>query len=236
MKKTEELFSEDQRFVHHLILSVSSLKDLGLLKGKMGAVLFLFHYARYTLNEVYEDIAGDLLDEIWEEINENTPADFESGMSGIGWGIEYLIQNKFVEADGLEICEEIDDKIMTYDMRRIKGLSLEKGLLGLLHYVLIHIKNNIHSRVPFDKIYLQDLYATLSRLNKNNIDDELRFLLDQFVGFYTRQIVPDMEMEFNAFVNNVSVKFLKNQLINNFPLGLKGGFTDRLLLKIIENK
>lgn len=49
------------------------------------------------------------------------PVDFCSGLSGVGWGVEYLIQNKFVDADSDELLEDIDAKIMEWDVRRIKN-------------------------------------------------------------------------------------------------------------------
>ncbi len=88
-----------QRIANVLLLNASFLDNPGLLNGKMGIAIFCYHYSRYSKNKIYEDYAGELVDEIYEEINTSTPVDFENGLTGIGWGIEYLVKNGFVQAD-----------------------------------------------------------------------------------------------------------------------------------------
>lgn len=39
----------------------------------------------------------------------------------------YLIQNKFIEGESVEVCEEIDNKIMETDPRRISDYTLQTG-------------------------------------------------------------------------------------------------------------
>ena len=84
------------------------------------------------------------------------PINLETGLCGIGWGIEYLIQNGFMEGDSNEILTEIDKKVMERDLRRIKDLSLETGLMGISSYINIRINNAditaIHTN--FDDLFL----------------------------------------------------------------------------------
>lgn len=102
----------------------------------MGIALFFYHYSRHTGNAVYSGYADDLLDEIWDNLYNRLPDTFESGLSGIAWGIEYLILNNFVSGNGNEICEDIDAHIMRMDSRRMTSGFIEKELEGFLHYVL----------------------------------------------------------------------------------------------------
>ena len=66
MTKDSELL---KRIANHLIINSSFLDNLGLFHGKMGIVIFFYHYSRYTHNPLYEEFAGELLDEIFEEIH-----------------------------------------------------------------------------------------------------------------------------------------------------------------------
>ena len=93
-----------RRIANHLILHSIDIEDIGLFHGKMGVVLFFAHYARYTDSAIYDDFAGELLEEICENIPETLPINLETGLCGIGWGIEYLIQNGFMEGDSNEQC------------------------------------------------------------------------------------------------------------------------------------
>jgi hypothetical protein len=58
------------------------------------------------------------------------PFSLDKGLTGIGWGIEYLIQNGSVKGESVEICEEIDYRIMETDPKRITDFSLETGFEG----------------------------------------------------------------------------------------------------------
>ena len=121
------MFADTERITHHLMLNAYFNPDLGLFHGQMGTVLAMSEYSKYANNEVYFDVASCLLDNIAGKMHKNLLFSFASGLSGIGWGIEYLIQYGFVEGESVEICEEIDRKIMETDPRRILDFSLDTG-------------------------------------------------------------------------------------------------------------
>ena len=132
-------FNIVHRIINRLLFQSHFTKDLGLHQGKMGIALFFYHYAKHTGNAVYSDFAGDLIDNIWENLHNRLPDTFESGLTGIAWGIEYMIQNGFVKGDNNKICRHIDKRIMSLDPRRMTAEFIEKELEGFLHYVLIRI-------------------------------------------------------------------------------------------------
>jgi hypothetical protein len=152
------------RLVRHLILNASFTSNLGLYHGKMGIVLFFAHYGRFTENCLYDNFAGELLDEIYEDINAGTSINFESGLCGIGWGIEYLLQNGFMEGDSDDVLSEIDMKIMERDIRRITDTSFRTGLKGISCYVQKRINSlcRVQGNRPFDEIYLSDWEEVVS--------------------------------------------------------------------------
>ena len=57
----------------YLTINSSFTGDLGLFHGRMGIILFFAHYAHATQSKHYEDFAGCLLDELYEEIHEDLP-------------------------------------------------------------------------------------------------------------------------------------------------------------------
>lgn len=136
-KKEDDILLE--RIANHLIIQTSVMDDIGLYYGKMGIVLFFAHYARYTGCSVYEDFADELLGEVIENISDELPINMRTGLCGIGWGIEYLIQNHFMEGDSDEILGELDEKIMERDLRRIKDLSFDTGLEGISCYIRMRL-------------------------------------------------------------------------------------------------
>ena len=58
----------------------------------MGIALAMSECSRHVNNEIYCDMASYLLDNIMEKIHENLIHSFDSALSGIGWGIEYLVR------------------------------------------------------------------------------------------------------------------------------------------------
>ena len=60
-----------EKIANHYLFYGSFHSDLGLYNGKMGMVIFFFHYARYTGNSLYEDFAEEFLNEILESAHRN---------------------------------------------------------------------------------------------------------------------------------------------------------------------
>ena len=125
-----------------LYINMQYVTDNSLLKGKMGLVLFFYEYGRYTGKHIYTDIADIMLDEIIESLSFNE----DEVIAGIGWGVQYLIKNKFVEGDSNEILSDIDDRIQQMIEIR-KGFSSEKYLKILINNFNIFVDSYIVSRV-----------------------------------------------------------------------------------------
>ena len=125
-----------QRIANVLLLNASFSDNIGLLNGKMGIAIFFYQYSRYTDNKVYDDYAGELIDEIFEEISRSTPVGFPNGLMGIGWGIEFLVKNGFVEANPNEVLAETDNMVYGSSLRRPFLLDSGNDLFGYgLYYI-----------------------------------------------------------------------------------------------------
>ncbi len=162
-------FSRQQRIRNCLLLNASFIDNLGLMQGKTGIGIYFFHLARETQNQIYEDYAGELIDEIYDEITTQTSCDFENGLAGIGWGIEYLVQNKFIDADTDEVLEEFDNRIIheiTHHAPDDAGIL--KGIGGYIVYFLIRIKNGSKRKTALTRALLK---AVL--LLQKNIDSSI---------------------------------------------------------------
>lgn len=196
-----------QRIAQHLTIQASYFTELGLYHGKMGIVLFLAHYARYTGNNVYDKVAGYLLDDIFEEADEDIPINFEFGLCGIGWGIEYLLENDFMKGNSNDILHEIDLKIMERDLERIIDKSVETGLAGISYYINKRINTSTNSSrlLPFDSTYLNKWRS----INNITIPTDRAILLN--------------------ICNNIPT----GNEISNWKFGLKGGSAGYGINKIL---
>lgn len=208
----------------YLTINSSFLGDLGLFHGRMGIVLFFAHYARVTQNKQYEDFAEILLDEIYEEIHWDLPINLENGLCGIGWGIEYLVQNGFMKGNTDEILADIDRKVLEIDPLRISDLSFRRGLAGIIFYVIARLNANRETiNLPFDQEYLDSLQKALENKkfteeDKNSID--LAYQLKQVLNKEKiRLILPNFLIQGNP---NFEANFDKQLL------GLEEGLTGLL--------
>ena len=216
-------FSKEQQIIHQLLLKSGEENNIGLCNGKMGLVLFFVHYSKITCNPIYEDIADELMNEITREIHNYLPIGFDSGLSGIGWGIEYLIQKRFLKGNSLEICEEIDKKIMEKDPRRMIDYSIETGLGGIFHYVLAHIKGVKEGcdSLPFDNNYLHDLSEIALCLSSNpKMSTEMKDLCECYTEFYKNGKPIDYSLKISNFTETID---LDEKKLNKYPIGLKNG-------------
>lgn len=160
------------RIVNHLIINTSFVADLGLYHGRMGIVLFFVHYSRYMNTTIYNDFARDLMDEITEDIHRDVPINFEYGLSGIGWSVNYLLQNEFMKGDPDDILVEIDQKIMEKNLLKMPDVSVCAGLKGIFYYIHKRIESSKSSHPPFDHTFLNDYEYMKQKLNIVIPDDD----------------------------------------------------------------
>lgn len=109
-----------ERMANLIIANLHNTSVLGLFNGKMGIALFLYRYAKFSGKEFYEKFADDLIDEIYDEINKSMPPDLSRGLSGIGVGLTYLLQEEYLEGDADEILSEIDELLLEEPLNTLK--------------------------------------------------------------------------------------------------------------------
>lgn len=153
-----------------LYINMQYMNSYGLLKGKMGAALFFYEYSRYSDNDVYNDYADRILDDILDAISNKKvcdSSDLNDGLGGIGWGIQYLINHKFVEGEADEVLIDFDKKIQESidGLKNIPTLEWSKFIaeneffLGLDTYVLSRSKESIYNFENLQKIV--DFYFSI---------------------------------------------------------------------------
>lgn len=226
---TDTTFNLEQRILHFLILNTSFIKDVGLMSGKTGILLALVEYNKRLYNKIYGDFIEELIDDIWEQIHKELSIGFSDGLSGIGWGVEFLIHHKIIDGTGMELCIEIDREIMGTDPRRIVDMGLDNGLEGLLFYILAHIRNAmLQKQIPFDTTYHKDLFHYLNAIKKSGTK-RLDCFIYQYLDFYVNRKIPEVEFSLKPFVTNFTTEYF---LPGITPLGLREGLAGLLVKNI----
>jgi hypothetical protein len=156
-----------------LSVNIQKLSSPGLLEGKMGVAIFLYHYSRYSGRTAYSQLADHLLDEIIKSIS-GQQISFSTGLSGIGWGIKHLLKENFIEG-GDDILEDLENCIVRY----IKAYTNEDMLDGCVYLALcnpelldaslmkvlekqisIFLSSSAHSLAALNKILVFAIYTS----------------------------------------------------------------------------
>lgn len=198
-------------YTNRLVERGKCLQTIGLWNGKMGVAIYLLHFTRITKNRIYENEAYELIDAVYKQIPFEKSVCFDNGLLGIGCGLQYLINNRFVEADSDEVLLELDDIAKNIiDIRSLDIINLEKGICGVGYYLYQRLKNRVNENDNMtvlklkeyliylidwiedlvlqtsDKQDYNDVYFLLCRLNKLNIFD---YKVKRLLALSSRKII-----------------------------------------------
>lgn len=214
MKKIEENINNILNYIaSYLIINASYMPELGLYHGKMGVSLFFAYYGRYTENKQYNDFAGLLLDEVFEDFTREISIDFENGLAGIGWSIEYLVQQGFMQGDTTLVLEDLNQCILEREPLRIKDHSFWNGLSGIAYYVIYHTGSVPDSCFVKDETYMPNLDVALKKAQLSDNDE-----YNKINSFSSLTSFPFLY----PLVENISAITLDTDL-SALPLGIEKG-------------
>lgn len=143
----------DKSYLDKVVLTSPESQCLTFNHGLIGKVLFFYKQAEYTHDLYLKEYAKSLLDLLFENVKVNLSVSFLDGIVGVGWCIQYLLSKQLEEGDADDILGDLDNAIMERDPMRIKDLSFENGLVGIVAYVRARL-NGRNSCLSFDKIYI----------------------------------------------------------------------------------
>lgn len=197
-----------------LVLNGTLVECPGLIHGKMGVAVFFFHYARYTGNELFECYALDLIGKIQNQLHNNSPADYETGLAGIGIGMDYLMTNHFLSIDE-DFFEDLDKRMVRavmYDPWQ--DFSLYNGLTGYGRYWIMRLQQQTSS-VQARECLLHitaHIEKTISEIPANEQTEVYCFLKDlqKITGFDICCILFDWLTELNQLFPRLENSFIRN--------------------------
>lgn len=219
-------FSKSESFINRLILhSLDNPEKIGLLSGQVGRIIVIANYARQKKKYRIEDIADALYDNVMKQVRRMSNIEFANGLSGICWGIEYLVQRGILEGLADEICKGADKVILDKNPLQTNDFSLETGLLGLWHYTWARIQGNmiVGLELPFPKEYL-NLWLKILTENQSVFPDGADKLLVNAIQGNLRT----SELSVRPFIKNI-----RELLIDD--MSLRNGVAGYISLKYLTN-
>lgn len=102
-----------------IVANLANTEPAGLFDGKMGICLFLYKYSRYSDYKIYDEIASNLLDELFDQLTPGMSTNVMDGLAGIGFGLVELLKDGFLESDPDDhILKNMDD-ILLHDVKNV---------------------------------------------------------------------------------------------------------------------
>lgn len=160
----------------YLLLRGSHVHDIGLFHGKMGIVTALYLYADKNGDEVLQEYAWELFQQVYEGIHTDMPISLESGLAGIAYGTTLLRKRGLVDCSLNDILAEIDSKIMEHDPRRMTDMTIRTGMGGLALY--LELRQTVEPIVTFDSQYLSEFQPRACRCGRGLSAPSLLQILD----------------------------------------------------------
>jgi len=138
-------------------LKKSSNSTYDLMGGISGELLFWAYYLQYTNNKSKKQLVNRL-STIFDNVNQGFKRpSFARGLAGIGWTVEHLVKNEFVNANTDKIIGKMDDYLHPFMLQFIRNKNFDylHGALGIGLYYLSRTSS------PKSKEYLSDLVDEL---------------------------------------------------------------------------
>lgn len=166
-----------RKITDYLLLYSPYMHDTGLFHGKMGVVVTLYMYAEKFHDKLISEYAWELFQHIYDGVHSNMPIGLEYGLSGIGYGATLIYKHGLIDCDLNSVLAEIDSKIMEYDPRRMKDLSVRSGIGGLMRYIALR-QSTGKPLETFDAQYLTELYTTAARMTACSNETSIMSILN----------------------------------------------------------
>lgn len=180
-----------------LLSSVHETESIGLSDGRIGISLFFFNYYRLTGKRKYYDFAMSIFESInYSLANVSSDISLSTGLAGVSWIVEYLVQNKLTDSVADDILEEI---CTVMDAKN----PLDRYTLNL---DVIEVDISDTKVLEYAMHYLARL-----RNPKHNPDKNANHLIEKYIIFQIIDFMEAIKSEYRAekyiFKNNDNEKW-----------------------------
>lgn len=131
----EVILGEDTR--------LKNLNDPFLETGFLGSAIALFYLYRINNNDnILSDLAESYLNCMRKTLKDKISLEINNGLSGVGLGLTWLVEEGYISGDLNIILKEIDDRIYKYCVKSLSEFNpkYESTYLDMLLYLAIRIK------------------------------------------------------------------------------------------------
>ncbi len=210
-------------FLNHLASylksTISYVQSSGLFYGRMGLVIFFYHYSQYSKDIQYTKLADLLLTDILTHVYKEIPVSLNNGLCGLGMAISYLFSEGFVEGDEDDVLFEIDKQIENNISMDNADLSFETGILGVLYFLVCRFSRTKRSD-NFSSNFKNKVYIIAEELVYNRDSSDGYNIAMQYVKCMQGEPVL---IDWSEFFQKIISSLPENDYVNTWFFGLRKG-------------
>lgn len=174
-----------------------ALTENGLFAGKAGVSLSLYLSSKHGYYPEAEHKADEILESLINEMPKISDLSFDRGLTGIGFAINILHKEEYINGDIDDILYNIDASLYKFLCKKENEINLvtdfSNGLIGYLVYCISRLENPMHKKECMQhfileaaiRIIIDRLYVLMSRDFVQMIKDLHTMLIWKFpILFY----------------------------------------------------
>ncbi|MBD5293477.1 MAG: glycosyltransferase [Bacteroides sp.] len=162
--------------IRQIIQFYSSTTSSGVCNGMLAGLITLIHYqANNPNNKEIKHLINTLLKRIPSAIR-TTEVTFQDGLSGIGWGLIYLISNNLISESFHKELLLIDQIISEYPLTEVITTGFFNGIGGIIAYVATRLQFSVSTNTKHNlSESLLNFFDLRITEIMNNTDDYLTY-------------------------------------------------------------
>lgn len=176
----------------------------GIQDGLTGSVLLFYSMFQQSGNSSHKEFADDLLEQILDKVTCDLSLEFERGLTGIGWSIEYFAQQGFITNNTDYILED-------FDVLFRKQLMLRGSDPNILIEIGLYFAERARGKsftTAEQKRMKRNMLLCLNSLDNNS---EMIYTLDERMLLHYFSVLIDFQ-QFNVFRYKTNI-FLSQLLL-----------------------
>lgn len=203
----------------------SELNNIGLLSGTTGIAMFQFYYSQFINTNEYADLGMEKLLFCIDNVKEShLHLAYSNGLVGLGWAINHLHQEDFIDIDD-NLLLETDDYLFQTMQTYLNNANYDflHGALGYGFYFLKRYRNTKSPKLKERyKKYLLEFIALLDELS---ITQEDLIKWESIIDINTREKGYNLGLShgISSIVNFLSRLYAFQDFQNKVEHLLKGG-------------
>ncbi len=175
MNENKILWNKLEKIHETLLNNYKQETHIGGLLGVSGLALFEFYYAQLKDDDQYAEIGLEMLSHCMEKINNgySVPA-FGYGISGMGWIMDHLSIEGFLEDSNDELLSNFDEFLFEAMIQDLNNNNIDyiHGAIGYGLYFLNRHENSANIDLKIQYMHkLKILLSELEKLAEHNGDE-----------------------------------------------------------------